>query len=83
MHRTTRFRRGDVVLMAVSSRVREPFEFGEAFISDWKHAGLIKQSIFKPLIATVEQSKILRKLGELTTADLENLKAVIDIILYT
>lgn len=61
--------RPDVILMAITSQVREPLSFGETFVKSWKEAGLLKPSVMKPLIATVEQGIVLRRLGHLETGD--------------
>ena len=55
--------------MAITSQVREPLSFGETFVKSWKEAGLLKPSVMKPLIATVEQGIVLRHLGHLEAED--------------
>lgn len=55
--------RPDVILMVITSRIRQPLEVGEAVVADWERAGLIKPSVFKPLIATIEQNQIVRRIG--------------------
>ncbi|MDA3850530.1 MAG: type II toxin-antitoxin system PemK/MazF family toxin [Spirochaetaceae bacterium] len=47
--------RPDIILMAITSQIREPLTTGEAKVEDWQDAGLIKPSVFKPLIATIEK----------------------------
>jgi mRNA interferase MazF len=64
----------DVILMAVTSQVRKPLKAGEIEIIDWQNAGLLKSSVIKPVITTIEKKLILRKLGELEKNDEENLK---------
>ncbi|UQG57101.1 MULTISPECIES: type II toxin-antitoxin system PemK/MazF family toxin [unclassified Marinobacter] len=54
--------RPDVILLAITSRIKDPLTYGEAMIADWGQAGLIKPSLFKPLIATVDQVIVLKKL---------------------
>ena len=61
--------RPDVVLMAVTGRVRSPTGFGEIVIEDWKTAGLLKRSILKPVLFTIEQRLIARVLGRLSAGD--------------
>jgi mRNA interferase MazF len=41
--------------MAITSQIRESLATGEAKVEDWQDAGLIKPSVFKPLIATIEK----------------------------
>lgn len=61
--------RPDAILMAITSRLREPLGYGEALIDDWQAAGLLKPSLLKPLLFTLEQSGIVRRLGALTEDD--------------
>lgn len=73
--------RPDVILMAVTSQVRQPLATGEAILHDWQAAGLAKPSVFKPLIATLEQSQIVKVMGQLSDADRDGLGKVIQTIL--
>lgn len=41
--------------MAVTSQVRPIAAFGEVMIADWQKAGLLKPSVIKPVMATVER----------------------------
>ena len=41
--------RRDLVIMAITSQVRQPLGFAEALVSDWQAAGLIKPSVLKPV----------------------------------
>jgi mRNA interferase MazF len=61
--------RRDIILLAVSSRIRYPLDYGDVVIQDWQEAGLLKPSILKPLVFTFEQSSVLRQLGRLTSTD--------------
>src|SRR5580700_7686472 len=57
-------RRPDVIVMAVTSQILRPAgALGEVLIGDWQGAGLPKASLIKPVIATIEQRLILKKLG--------------------
>lgn len=71
----------DVILMAITSQVRQPLATGEAILRDWQAAGLAKPSALKPLIATLEQNQIVRVLGQLSAVDRESLGKVIQTIL--
>ena len=46
--------RRDVLIMAITSRLRTPPDFGELPVNDWESAGLIKPSVFKPVLTTIE-----------------------------
>ena len=41
--------RRDIVIMAITSQVRTPLGYGEAMVSDWQGAGLVKGSVLKPV----------------------------------
>lgn len=73
--------RPDVILMAITSQVRQPLATGEALLQDWQAAGLVKPSVIKPLIATIEQRRIIKTMGQLSATDRENLEKVIQTIL--
>lgn len=72
--------RPDVILMAISSKIRHPQEIGENQIVNWGQAGLIKPSVFKPLIATVEQTQVIRKMGDLSPIDRASLQRVLRVL---
>jgi mRNA interferase MazF len=61
--------RPDVILLAITSQIRQPLAFGEYLLQDWQLAGLLKPSVLKPLIATLEQTQIIRTLGQLSAND--------------
>jgi mRNA interferase MazF len=73
--------RPDVVLMAITSQVRAPLAFAETLVADWQAANLLKVSVVKPLLATLEQSLIIRQLGTFTSLDQAALKKVLGLIL--
>lgn len=69
--------RRDIVIMAITSQVRTPPAFGEAMVSHWQAAGLIKPSVLKPVFSTIEQHLIIRTMGTLCAADTKTLREVI------
>ena len=69
--------RPDIILLAVTSRIRNPLGYGEAVIKNWQQAGLLKPSVFKPLIFTLEKSKVLMHLGRLKQDDISRLEALL------
>lgn len=73
--------RPDVIVMAITSQVRQPLATGEAILQDWQAAGLAKPSVLKPLIATLEQNQIVKVMGQLSAADRESIGKVIQTIL--
>ena len=73
--------RPDVILMAITSQLRESRTVGEIWIGDWQAANLLKPSAVKPILATITQELILRSLGTLTEADRGKLRDAITSIL--
>jgi mRNA interferase MazF len=74
--------RPDVIVMAVTSQILRPAgALGEVLISDWQGAGLPKASLIKPVLATIEQRLILRKLGALQSDDAQALRLALRQIL--
>jgi len=56
--------RPDVIVMAVTSRLRPNPGFGDTWVSNWQSTGLLKPSVVKPVFATLEQRLVLRRLAE-------------------
>ena len=69
--------RRDIVIMAITSQVRQPLAFGEAMVADWQAAGLIKTSVFKPVFTTLENGLIVRMMGRLSANDAKMLREVL------
>lgn len=69
--------RRDIVIMAITRQVRTPLGFGEAMVADWNGAGLVKESVLKPVFTTIEQGLILRVMGNLSAADIKTLREVV------
>jgi mRNA interferase MazF len=70
----------DLILMAVTSQVRPGAAFGEVVISDWQKAGLLKPSVIKPVMVTVEKRLIIRQLGRLEASDCTALLKMLPVI---
>jgi len=73
--------RADVILMAITSQLHASTTVGEVPVDKWKQAGLLKQSVFKPILATVEKSLVLERLGQLEKQDVRALHNVLESIL--
>lgn len=69
--------RRDLIILAITSQIRMPLGFGEALVADWQSAGLLKPSVFKPVLTTIEQTRVLRVMGALSTADRRALEGLI------
>lgn len=69
--------RPDVILMAVTSQMRHLGKTGEAVVEDWQEAGLLKPSLIKPILTTIDKSLVLKKLGRLSEKDCHTLQEVL------
>lgn len=69
--------RPDVIVMAITSQRRPSGAVGDCWIVHWQHAGLLKPSAVKPVLATIEQRLILRHLGALHGEDQTALRRAI------
>ena len=70
----------DLVILAITSQIRPTLGLGEALITDWKQAGLIKASVLKPVLTTIEKGLVIKQLGRLAAADQEILRKLLGII---
>ncbi len=66
--------RPDFIIMAITSQLRPQTIFGDAIVTGWQAAGLLKPSTIKPVIATIEQSLTIKQLGRLEPVDIQTLK---------
>ena len=73
--------RPDLILMAITSQVHSPPAFGEASVRDWHSAGLLKPSVIKPVLATLEQRLVRKTLGRFTEIDRSALTATVRLVL--
>ncbi len=71
----------DLIIMAITSQT-EIKGLGEVLIEDWKTAGLLKPSLVKPAISTIEQKLVLKRLGTLSPKDLISLNKALSEILF-
>lgn len=61
--------RPDLIIMAITSQALTPDMVGEVAVQDWRGAGLLKPSVLKPVLTTMDPALILKKLGRLATPD--------------
>lgn len=76
-------RRPDTMLIAVTSQIKPARGYGEVLINDWQRAGLLKESVIKPVIFTAEQRLIRKSLGKLSGRDQEALLKLIEQIVVS
>jgi mRNA interferase MazF len=74
-------RRPDLIVMAVTSQVRIPLLAGEVVLGDWRTAGLLKPSVAKPVLLTIQKTLVLRTLGRLGLGDRTSIADVLQQIL--
>lgn len=77
---TYHYQRPDIILMPITSQIK-PNAYGETIVKHWKDSGLLKPSIIKPIIATMEIKLILSVLGQLSTSDQKSLKSLFEEII--
>jgi mRNA interferase MazF len=73
--------RPDLILMAITSQVRPAPTVGEVAVMHWQAAGLLKPSVIKPLLTTIETNLVLRQLGALHADDQHSLRQVLAAVL--
>ena len=67
--------------MAITSKTSKTLAIGECLIENWQDAGLLKPSVVKPAISTIEKALVLKKLGKLSQMDLISMeKALIEFL---
>ena len=66
--------RSDLILIAITSQANPATSFGEITITGWRVAGLLKPSIIKPVLTTIDKALVIKKLGRLEELDLQALQ---------
>ena len=68
--------RNTLFVLAISSKVSTKLAF-EPEILNWRECGLLKPSILKSAIATIDNDTVIQKIGTLTKIDREHLTNLI------
>lgn len=63
----------DVMIIAVTSKIETGIEIGTCLLQNWQDSGLLKPSMIKSAISTIEKKLIIKKLGVLSREDIEYL----------
>jgi len=71
----------DLIVMAITSQLQASTLADNVTIADWQGAGLLKPSVIKPIISTVEKGLVLKELGRLQEADRQALQNALQLIL--
>jgi len=67
-------KRPDIIIMAVTSQMRSAGYFGDIVVNQWQQAGLLKPSVIKPIVTTIEKSLVIKTLGRLKKEDRNSLR---------
>jgi len=70
-------KRDTLLILAISSSKENKLNF-EINIQNWEESGLLKPSIFKSSIATIEKSFIIAKLGRLNNSDINKWEKMLE-----
>jgi mRNA interferase MazF len=73
--------RPDLIIMAITSQLYRADKETNRLVKNWQGAGLIKPSVFKPILATIKTDMVLKRLGSLQNDDRETLKQILRDIL--
>ena len=73
--------RRDVIIAAITSRIREPLLAGDQMIIRWQECGLPKPSVATAILRTVKDAMIVRRIGALAKEDLRPLDASLTVSL--
>ena len=65
----TATKRRPAVVVSSAAYHRERPDLVILAVTKWKEAGLLKPSVFKPVLATIERRLVLRTLGQLAEED--------------
>ncbi|THJ22818.1 MAG: type II toxin-antitoxin system PemK/MazF family toxin [Nitrospira sp. CG24E] len=73
--------RPDLMIMAITSQQPSTLSVGEVQIQDWRGAGLLKPSVLKPILTTIDPALVRKRLGQLAPTDQAALRQALNIIL--
>lgn len=73
--------RPDIIILAVTSQMDSPSQIGAFLVEDWKAAGLLKPSVVKPIITTLQRTLVKKKLGCLVSQDIQSLQKALQSML--
>lgn len=71
----------DIIILAITSQLKLMPLYGEFVLQDWHQAGLIKPSVCKPVITTIEQRLVLKKMGLFSANDRAALKSLLSLVI--
>ena len=63
-------RRADIIVAALTSRIREPLLTGDYHIQDWRACGLRRPTVATAILRTVKSFQVMSKVGVLPAPEL-------------
>ncbi len=73
-------RRGDIIVAPITGNLAAG-QHDDTAVAAWSQAGLLKASVVKGVLGTVEQTLVLRVLGTLSATDLGNVERTFESLL--
>jgi mRNA interferase MazF len=73
--------RPDLLIMAITSQPHTALDFAAFTVIDWQSAGLLKPSYAKPVLTTLEQTLVIRSMGQFSSRDQQALRQTLAQIL--
>lgn len=73
--------RPDLLIMAITSQAHTAPDFATFPVIDWQSAGLLKPSLAKPVLTTLEQALVICRMGSLSPRDQHSLRQMLTQIL--
>lgn len=69
--------RPDLLIMAITSQTHVAPDFATFPVVDWQAAGLLKPSFAKPVLTTLEQKLVIRRMGVFSSRDQQSLRQML------
>ena len=69
--------RQEVIVAAITSRIRDPLFVGDHLIVNWQASGLVRPSVVTGILRTVKNYIIVRKMGVMAAQDMDAVEAAI------
>ena len=63
----------DLVIATITSKLNAGPHPGDHVIADWRSAGLLRPSLGQAKVTTIDQTLVIRKIGQLSAQDLADL----------
>jgi mRNA interferase MazF len=73
--------RQGLLIMAITSQAHTAPDFATLPVVDWQAAGLLKPSFAKPVLTTLEQTLVIRRMGSLSPRGQHSLRQMFTQIL--